>query len=243
MPSRPPRLAAGLLALALLGLAGPAPAFTVKGLAVEDAAVRRAVEEPTLVRELDSVRFVGTTRATEWLLDRPDIAAPLARRLHPPLEPYRVGPLDNGRYPVSDGGSLSGTFRLMANGHDRRLYLCRGRFRFQEQGFHLAGDLVVLLVYRELPAADPEPLMEAAPTLYVRLESGFAHGLVKLLGPFLSGVVDRRVANLAAATQLVSRRVTRDPAGLYAEMIAWEELRPEQREAFRRAFLPVPAAR
>ena len=55
--------------------------------------------------------------------------------------------------------------------------------------------------------------------------------------PLLDGVIDRRFANLTAATQIVGERVTRDPEGLYREMQTWSDIRPDQLEHFRRAFL------
>ena len=55
--------------------------------------------------------------------------------------------------------------------------------------------------------------------------------------PLLDGVIDRRFANLTAATQIVGERVTLDPEGLYREMQTWSDIRPDQLEHFRRAFL------
>ncbi|HYL81624.1 MAG TPA: hypothetical protein VEU07_12470, partial [Candidatus Acidoferrum sp.] len=56
-------------------LAGPAHgAFTLIGLAIEDAVTRQVVERYTLARQLQPVRFLGSIRTTEWLLDRPPLA-------------------------------------------------------------------------------------------------------------------------------------------------------------------------
>ncbi len=228
------------LSVALLLAPLPVGAVTVGELHVEDPVAAAAIDEPTLVRQLPPVRFAGTARATEWLLDRPEIAATLARRLHPPLEPYRVTPRADGRFDVSDHGPLQGTLRLVARKAAYRLYLCEGQFRSAEQFFHFAGRLALYLEYRALPAQAGQPQMEVTPTLYVRLENVLAHGFFKLLGPFLFGVIDRRAANLAAATQILSRRITTDPAGLYEEMHTWPDLRPGELEAYRLAFLPGP---
>ncbi len=50
-------------------------------------------------------------------------------------------------------------------------------------------------------------------------------------------VIDRRVANLTAATQVVGERISRDPRGLYREMQTWSDIRPEDLEAYRQAFV------
>jgi hypothetical protein len=79
--------------------------------------------------------------------------------------------------------------------------------------------------------------MEVVPQLFVRLDSLVAHGLVTLLRPLLTGVIDRRAASLAAATTVVTERITRDPAGLYREMAAWPDITPDDLDAYRAAFL------
>jgi hypothetical protein len=216
----------------------PVGAVTVGGLHIEDPIAAATIDEPTLVRQVPAVRFVGTPRATEWLLDRPGFAATVARHLHPPLERYQVTPTPDGRFNIRDHGPLRGTLRLVAREADRRLYLCEGQFRSAEQFFQVAGRLALYIEFRVLPAQVGPPQMEVTPTIYVRFENVLAHGFFKLLGPFFFGVIDRRVANLAAATQIVSRRIAADPAGLYEEMRTWSDLRPDELEAYRLAFLP-----
>ena len=72
------RLAA--LAACVLILASVAEAvFTLNGLTVSDPLTREVVERYTLARNLQPVRFLGTMRVADWLLDRPDLAATLAR--------------------------------------------------------------------------------------------------------------------------------------------------------------------
>jgi hypothetical protein len=45
------------------------------------------------------------------------------------------------------------------------------------------------------------------------------------------------VANLTAATQVVGERISRDPRGLYREMQTWSDIRPDDLEAYRQAFV------
>jgi len=210
--------------------------FTVNGLTVSDPLTREVVEGYTLARNLRPVRFSGTIRVTDWLLDRPDLAATLARHLYPPLERYHVAVRDDGSFDVNDLGALRGNFRLVAHQGTRRVYLCHGQFRSLAYLLSLSGNMVFTLEYRE-SRHDAAPTVEVAPQLYVRLDSLLAHGTLKLISPLLHGVIDRRFANLTAATQIVGERVTRDPEGLYREMQTWSDVRPDQLEHFRRAFL------
>lgn len=210
--------------------------FTVNGLTVSDPLTREVVERYTLARNLQTVRFSGTIRITDWLLDRPDLAATLARHLYPPLERYHVVVRDDGSFDVNDLGALRGNFRLVAHQGTRRVYVCQGQFRSLAYLLSLSGNMVFTLEYREA-RHDAAPTVEVAPQLYVRLDNLLAHGTLKLISPLLHGVIDRRFANLTAATQIVGERVTLDPEGLYREMQTWSDIRPDQLEDFRHAFL------
>jgi len=227
-------LFAGLLCA--LASAPPAHgAFRLIGLSIEDAATREVVERYSLARQLPPVRFPGTLRITEWLLERPAFAATLARHLHPPLERYHLTDKGNGRYEVDDLGALRGELRLVARGLDRRVYLCEGEFRSLAHLLKLSGTMVFTLEYREI-RQDNGPSIEVTPQLFVRLNNILAHGMLKVLAPLLNGVIDRRVGNLTTATQIVSQRLTSDPGGLYREIQTWPEVRPEELEAYRLAF-------
>jgi hypothetical protein len=106
----------------------------------------------------------------------------------------------------------------------------------------LSGTMVFTLDYRESGHA-ADPTLEVVPQLYVRLDNLLAHGTLKLISPLLHGVIDRRFTNLTAATQIVGERMTRDAKGLYREMQTWPDVRPEQLEEYRLAFLPEQGKR
>ena len=211
-------------------------ALTLSGLAVNDPPARDVVERYTVARNLPPVRFVGTVEVTDWLLDRPGLAATLARHLHPPLERYHIAMRDDGSFDVNDFGALRGNFRLVAQGMNRRVYFCQGQFRSLAHLLTLSGGMVFGLEYRDARQG-ADPAVEVTPQLYVRLDNRLAHGVLKAIAPLLHGVIDRRVANLTAATQIVGERITRDPESLYREMKMWKDVGPEDLEAYRQAFL------
>jgi len=209
---------------------------TLRGLTIDDPITRDVVERYTLTRNLQPVRFLGTVRTTDWLLDRPHLAAALARHLHPPLEQYHIAMRDDGSFAINDLGSLRGNLRLVAREANRRIYFCQGQFRSLAHILPLTGNMVFVLEYRDF-RQDADPTVEVTPRLYVRLDNILAHGVLKVVAPLLHGVIDRRVANLTAATQVVGERISRDPRGLYREMQTWSDIRPEDLEAYRRAFV------
>ncbi len=210
-------------------------ASSLIGLPLEDAATREVVERYTLARQLKTVRFVGTLKTTDWLMDRPAFAATLARHLHPPLERYHVRDNGNGTYAVDDRGALRGSLRLAARAPERRIYFAEGEFRSLAHLLRLTGSMVFTLQYRERSDGNAS-YVEVDPQLFLRLDNIVAHGILKVLAPLLDGIIDRRVANLTAAARIVSSRLTRDPRGLYQEIRTWPDVRPEDLEAFRQAF-------
>jgi hypothetical protein len=212
------------------------PSFRLIGLSVQDSPTRDVVERYTLARNLQPVRFLGTVRTTDWLLDRPHLAAALARHLYPPLERYQIALRDDGSFAVNDLGALRGSLRLVAHGANRRVYFCQGQFRSLAHLLQLSGNMVFALEYRD-SRQGADPAVQVTPQLYVRLDNVLAHGVLKIIAPLVHGAIDRRVANLTAATQIVGERMARDPAGLYREMQTWADIRPEDLEAYREAFV------
>ncbi len=233
--ARIPRLAVAFALTVSLVSLGEATSGLI-GLALDDPATRDVVERSTLARNLQPVRFLGTVEITDWLLDRPQLTAALARHLHPPLEQYQIARRDDGSYAVNDLGSLRGSLRLVAREANRRIYLCQGQFRSLAHILPLTGNMVLALEYRDLPQ-EGLPSVEVTPQLYVRLDNLVARGVLRVVAPLLHGVIDRRVAKLTAATHAVGERIGRDPRGLYREMQTWSDIRPEDLEAYRRAFV------
>ncbi len=195
---------------------------------IEDAAVRRAVEEHTISRALETVRFVGRREHEEFLLERLPLAAALARHLHPPLEPYNITERGPGLYDVDDRGAVRGHLRLIARAPGRRVYFAEGEFRSLAHLLRFNGAMVIALRYAEEAGAG-QPALRNEPHLYVRIDNVLVHGLMKLLSPLIHGILGRRVANLAAAAEAVSARLAQDPAGLYREMQGWRRVPPEVR--------------
>jgi hypothetical protein len=210
--------------------------FTLIGFTIEDPATRDVVERYTLARTLQPVRFLGTVRSADVLLDRPTLAAALARHLHPPLERYQIAMRDDGSFAVNDLGNLRGSLRLVARGANRRVYFCQGEFRSLAHILRLSGGMVFTLEYLD-SRQGADPAVEVTPQLYVRLDNVLAHGMLTIISPLLHGVIDRRVANLTLATQAIGERITRDPEGLYREMQTWQDILPEDVEAYRQAFV------
>jgi hypothetical protein len=204
-------------------------------LEIASPVVHRILARRTVSRALDPVRFVGRQEHEEFLLDHLPLAAALGRRLNPALEPYRISERAPGLYDVDDQGAIRGRLRYIAGAPGRRVYLAEGEFQSRLEFIRFTGAIVITLRYAE-DGEKGRPMLRNEPHLYLRIENVLLHGLLKLLSPLLNAIIDRRVANLAAAAEVVSARLTEDPGGLYREMKDWPEVTNEERAAFRRHF-------
>lgn len=235
------RAPGGLRALALLLAATTAPAdapapLVVAGLAVADERAQEVIRHPSIIRRQEPARFPGNLQIYEFLLERPPLAATMARHLYPALEPYEVTEKGDNLYGIRDRDSIEGDIRLLAKAEDRRIYLADGRFRSLAQLLAFRGRTAILLEYREVPDAGRRA-MESRPTLYVRIDHPLLHALVKIFGPIIGGIIDRRLEGLTAAAMLVTERIARDPAGLLREMREWRDVRPQDLEDYRRTLV------
>jgi len=205
--------------------------------AIEDQETREILDRPTLRRQFPRIRFVGDRRTYEFLVDHPPLATQLARRLHPPLERYTVTQVGEGTYTIEDRGALRGEAKLVTAAADQRVYWFKGEFRSLANLLRFAGRMVLVLHYREVREGD-RTYMESDPDFYLRIDHFFLGFMVKVLTPLINLLIDRRVNMIAEATGTLFEQIESDPEALYKKMASWNEVRPEDLEAYRRAVLP-----
>lgn len=204
-------------------------------LDIEDGAARRVFERTTGSRAVEPTRFPGRREHQDFFLDRLPLAAVLGRRLDPGVEHYRIAEKGPGVWAIEEGEALRGQTRLLARAPGRRVYIAEGEFRSLAHLLRFQGAMVITLRYRE-EQEGAESFLVNEPHVYVRIENLLLHGLAKLLSPIIHGIIERRVARLAAAAGAVSTRIVRDPAGLYREMQDWPEVTERDRTDFRGHF-------
>lgn len=220
-------------ALVLAVAAQPVPPV---GASLSAPGVKDVIDHPTLVRPPQPVTAAGGRKQAEFLLSRPPFAAALARRLHPALDRYTLRQEGPGLYHIEDRGALRGDLRLLESGDGRQAYLATGEFRSLAHLIRFSGRTVIILDYHEISEGG-QAAIEARPTLYVKIDNVIVGAVVKVLAPLVRRLMDRRLATLIDAGRAVADRIARDPAGLYRDLEGWPEISPEDREAFRRAFL------
>ncbi|MBI2902822.1 MAG: hypothetical protein HYY12_04455 [Candidatus Methylomirabilis oxyfera] len=210
------------------------PSFA--GLAIDDKETREIVAQPTLRRQIPRIRFMGDRRTYDFLVSHPPLATQLARRLHPPLERYTVTQVGEDLYTIEDLGALRGEARLVRVTDRQRVYWFKGEFRSLANLLRFTGRMVLVLDSREVKEGG-RTYIESDPDFYLRIDHLFFGFLAKLLAPLVNLLIDRRVGMIAEASSKLFQQVAGDPEGLYREMATWKEVRPEDLEAYRRAFI------
>lgn len=223
------------LSAALAAAAELTPALK-PGMALDDSQTLEIIAQPTLRRQIPSIRVAGDRRTYEFLVTRPPLATQLARRLHPPLERYTVTQIGEGAYTVEDRGALRGEARLIAATDDQRIYRFQGEFRSLANLLRFTGRMVLILRYREVREGG-RTSMESDPEFYLRIDHLFFHIMTKLLSPLITSLIDRRVNMIVEATRTLFDQVQTDPKGLYQRMSTWPEVRSADLEAYRYAFV------
>ncbi len=212
------------------------PAVSLTNLTIDDMQTREILAQPTLRQQIRTIRFPGDRRTYEFLVNHPPLATQLARRVHPPLERYTVTEVGPGAYTVEDRGALRGEARLVTASEDRRVYRFSGEFRSLANLLRFTGRMVLILDYHEVQEAG-RSYIESDPDFYLKIDHVFYGFMAKLLAPLIRLIIDRRVEMITEATTSLFDRVVKDPEGLYLEMVTWKEVRPEDLQAYRQAFI------
>jgi len=242
----PPSLRAAVLAciLGIVLVAAPGSSATTNeaGLpsiifpSIDDPKTREILANPTLRQQISRIRFPGDRRTYEFLVSHPPLATQLARRLHPPLERYTVTQVAEGFYTVEDRGALRGEARLIQVTNGQRVYRVEGEFRSLANLLRFTGRMVLVLDYRELREGG-RTYIESDPDFYLRIDHLFYGFMAKLLTPLVRFLIERRVNMIVEASTKLFEQVVKDPERLYQEMATWKEVRPEDLEAYRQAFV------
>ena len=237
------------LGIILTGVPGSSATINEAGLpslafpSIDDPKTREILANHTLRQQISRIRFPGDRRTYEFLVSHPPLATQLARRLHPPLERYTVTQVAEGFYTVEDRGALRGEATLIKATGDQRVYRVEGEFRSLANLLRFTGRMVLILDYREVQEGG-RTYIESDPDFYLRIDRLFYGIMAKLLTPLIHFLIERRLNMIVEATSKLFEEVVRDPERLYQEMATWKEVRPEDLEAYRQAFISKdPASR
>jgi len=169
----------------------------------------------------------------EFLLDRPDFAATLARVLK--VGRYRIERRGDGFW-LDDGAGATGHFKLLFADPRRRLYHVRLQYS-KALLPTLEGQLLILLEYNHLTDGNGEPVIEQKVIGYAAPENGLTGTLAQLataLSPSsVEASVTKKVRRLFRHVGAITQMATDDAEGLVERLSRSAEVLPEPLQAFR----------
>ncbi len=221
------------LAVASLGVAAAAPPLAAPIQSLPESQ-RRHVEAITgaadVSTRVEARAFVARPEVFEFLLDHPELAAHLARALR--VARYRIWRTSEG-LALDDGWGARGHFRVVHAGEGARVMLARGQYDHAWLP-PIRGQAVAMIEYRLEPAEGGRRLVRPIVSGYVRLDSRFLAGLLKVASAAAQRKADLEAHRLAKVFAKVSRELEEDPAGALDLLRRNPDVPREELEAFAR---------
>jgi hypothetical protein len=204
-------VALAALAVTALGVAAAAPPLAVP-LGSLPEPQRRQVEAITgsadVSTRVEAAAFVARPEVFQFLLDHPELAAHLARALR--AARYRIWRTPEG-LALDDGWGAHGHFWVVHAGEGARLMLARGQYDHAWLP-PIRGQAVAMIEYRLEPAEGGRSLVRPTVSGYVRLDSRFLAGVLKVASAAAQRKADLEAHRLARVFARVSRELEEDPA-------------------------------
>ena len=161
-----------------------------------------------------------------FLLDHPDLCSFLVRRHK--LAPYTIERRSPRQSAADDGNGTRGLITLTQRRDNGRVYF--------GEGFHesrllptIHASTVILMDVREEAGQECRRHITSSFDVYVRLKNPILSGFVKVLRPFVKGMVARIFAKAFLTADKVGRLMAEDPDGIAREMDLFPGISPGDR--------------
>lgn len=200
---------------------------------------RKVVSRAIVAQEVSEIVYRSRKEVFEFLIDRPDFAAAVARALG--IGRYRIYRNTDG-FDADDGRGARGLLRRLYADAQRRVFYLEGRYDppiFPS----ITGRLLLVLRTEHATALDGESYAEMRVAGYLRVDNMFLGFLMSIARSLSEAAVERKVRRFFRHVQKLSQRAYDDPQGLVEELTRHPELPQVTVDEFRQILLtPRPLA-
>ncbi len=191
------------------------------------------IQDYTTANKIGPLRTPLPERLYASFLDRPPLAAALARRMG--HASYQVVQRGADRYEVSDGEGLEGNIDLVYRDPTSRIYYLDGAYA-RAWLPRVTGKAVVLI--RMSPAKDSKgnDAMDTTMVSYIRLNSRVLAGVASLLRPLIGSGVVRKFTRVVDAANRLSQDMKSIPDRVLEKASAPPGIPPEEMAFLTRAL-------
>jgi hypothetical protein len=210
----------------LVGLNAIAPAY-------RPATLKLIQSRPIHIR-INPPAFRTTTRVYDYLLSRLSLAATLARTLK--VGTYVVEPQSLGVYRATDQRGLSGTLMELVSHKGHVVYQADGKYEGRWiRG--ITGKALIILRYKAVELEDGASAVKNTIDCLVRLDDPILHGLARLIGSLLQGLMERKLLQAINTARALTEKIAQEPSAVYQAMAQNHAISEAQRKEFASWFL------
>jgi hypothetical protein len=242
--------AASIVLSLLIVAAGPVPAGAARPFPIplEDfgEGAREKVEallnDYTLKRSPRLDHPILNPAVHQFLLDRPDVGATLARILK--IGTYTVTGTGKDRFHASDPEGLEGEMEILYRDGAHRVYFAEGTAKGRL--LSVRGKALVLHQFQYRTTAQGQPWVATQLTIYGKIENPFLALFLQIFSPLIGGLVDAKISKAQGVVRQVSELMVQDPQGTYARIAASDQLTRDDLTTLRELMAlsePLPVQR
>jgi hypothetical protein len=221
------RPASILLSLLIVAAAlAPADAAEPFPLPLEDFGegarekAQRLLNDYTLKRSPRLDHPILNSSVHQFLLDRPDVGASLARILK--IGTYTVTATGKDRFHARDPEGLDGEMEILYRDGAHRVYYAAGTVK--RGVLTVRGKALVVHQFHYRTADQEQPWVATQLTIYGKIENRVLALFLQIFSPLIGGLVDARISKAQGVVRQVSELMVRDPQGTYAQIAASDQL-------------------
>lgn len=210
--------------------AGAVPSLPPDLPPAERDRLRPIAEQADVSTHVEARSFVARQDVFEYLLDHPELASHVARALR--LARYQVRRTPEGLW-LDDGWGVTGYFRVVYASNGTRVSHARGQFK-KALLPTIHGEAVTVIAYDATPIGDGRSRFRTWVTGFVRLDSRFLAGLMRLASSVAQRKADLEARRLMKVFAEASTAIDADPAGVLARVSQRPDVPRRELEEFAR---------
>jgi len=178
---------------------------------------------------VDGEPFVARRDVFEYLLDHPVLTTQVIQALR--FARLRIWQTPEG-LAIDEGWGTTGRLWIVYAGEGTRVIYTRGQ---HDKALlpTIRGELLLIIDYHYVPEAQGRNLVKTKVAGFLKLDSRFLSGVLKLGSSIAQKKADKEARGLMKLYAKVSRAVEDDPLGVYAKLRARPNVPPAELEEFR----------
>jgi len=178
------------------------------------------LEDYTLKRVLELEHRILNRPLHQFLLDRPDVGAAIARGLG--IGNYTVTRKEKDLFYGVDPDGVEGNLEILYRDEGHRVYFAQGTA--EGAVLTVRGKLLMLHESQYRTTDQGQMSVQTQLTIYAKIENPFLAFLLKLFAPLIGDLADPKLSKAQGVVRQVSERIVEDPQGTYSRIVESDQV-------------------